>query len=410
MASFDFDPTSGRYHVRFRYGKTPFKRSLRLEDEREAGRVCAAIEETLKDLKRGRLVMPPDAEPGAFILSGGVRTGKPTAPPRQLTLGGLLALYRDNYNFAAKAETTVRTEAVHRKHLLRVLKGETPVNALSQSLIQKYVDRRTGEEFRGRPTSTDTILKELGTLRVIWNWGIKQGHLALPVPFVENDLVVRRTNEKPPFRTFDEITEVVGWGGLDPREVAALWECLYLNLDEVHEVLDLVKGRASAPWIHPMFVLVAMTGMRRSEMVASRREHFDFNNGVVAVREKKRVKGVSSLRSIDVNPFLASVMKDWFSVHPGGPHAICQRANEPLTVDMATDHFKRTLAGTKWEVIGGFHTFRHSFASNLAAAGVDEPIIDAWMGHQTAEQRKRYRHLFKKSRRTSIELLSPPGK
>jgi hypothetical protein len=36
----------------------------------------------------------------------------------------------------------------------------------------------------------------------------------------------------------------------------------------------------------------------------------------------------------------------------------------------ATDHFNRTLAGSKWEVVLGFHIFRHSLASNAAAAGV----------------------------------------
>jgi integrase len=407
MASFDYDPVSGRHHIRFRYGKTPFKRALRLEDDREAERVCAQIEETLKDLKRGRLVMPADAEPGAFILSGGKLTGKPTPPPKQLTVDDLLELYRENFPVAAKAKTTLLTEAIHRKHLVRVLGQKTLVNTLTSSHIQKYVNQRAEEVYRGRTTSPDTILKELGTLRVIWNWGIRQGHLTAPVPFMDRQLDFARTEEKPPFRTFEEIKQVVEWGGLKDDEVAALWECLYLRLEQVHEVLELVKERATAPWIYPMFVLVAMTGMRRSEMVVSRREHFNFNNEVVSVREKKRVKGVTSYRTIDINPFLGTVMKEWFAVHPGGPYTICQRNNEPLTVDQATDHFNRTLAGTKWEVIGGFHTLRHSFASNLAAAGVDEPTIDAWMGHQTDEQRKRYRHLFPQNRKRSIGLLSP---
>ena len=54
----------------------------------------------------------------------------------------------------------------------------------------------------------------------------------------------------------------------------------------------------------------------------------------------------------------------------------------------------------------GFHTYRHSFASNLAAAGVDQRIIDEFMGHQTEAMRKRYRHLFPKNRRSAIESFS----
>jgi hypothetical protein len=50
MASFDFDPVSRCYHICFRYGGKPFKRSLPLEDDREAVRVCGVIEEAIKDL------------------------------------------------------------------------------------------------------------------------------------------------------------------------------------------------------------------------------------------------------------------------------------------------------------------------------------------------------------------------
>ena len=68
MASFDFDPVSRRYHIRFRYGGKPFKRSLPLEDDREAMRVCGVIEEAIKDLKRGRLDIPPGVDIGSFLL------------------------------------------------------------------------------------------------------------------------------------------------------------------------------------------------------------------------------------------------------------------------------------------------------------------------------------------------------
>lgn len=54
----------------------------------------------------------------------------------------------------------------------------------------------------------------------------------------------------------------------------------------------------------------------------------------------------------------------------------------------------------------GFHTYRHSFASNLAAAGVDQRLIDEFMGHTTEAMRKRYRHLFPTNKRSAIESFS----
>jgi integrase len=56
------------------------------------------------------------------------------------------------------------------------------------------------------------------------------------------------------------------------------------------------------------------------------------------------------------------------------------------------------LRGTRWEVIRGWHVFRHSYASINACRGVDQRVIDADLGHQTEEMRKRYQHLFPKYR------------
>lgn len=65
-----------------------------------------------------------------------------------------------------------------------------------------------------------------------------------------------------------------------------------------------------------------------------------------------------------------------------------------------------------WQPDSSFHvplrffarirSFRHSFASNLAAAGIDEHVIAALMGHLTQEMQARYRHLFPHQRRSAV--------
>ena len=65
----------------------------------------------------------------------------------------------------------------------------------------------------------------------------------------------------------------------------------------------------------------------------------------------------------------------------------------PHTPKECHDHFKRTLRGGAWQVVRGLHVLRHSFISCLAAAGVDQRIIDDIVGHQSEEMRRRYRHL-----------------
>jgi integrase len=77
-----------------------------------------------------------------------------------------------------------------------------------------------------------------------------------------------------------------------------------------------------------------------------------------------------------------------------------KEVNTRDTEDVHTGHLERVLGarrnvqGITVEVLQGYHTLRHSFASNCAMAGIDQRIIDSWLGHQTPEMSRRYRHLF----------------
>lgn len=64
----------------------------------------------------------------------------------------------------------------------------------------------------------------------------------------------------------------------------------------------------------------------------------------------------------------------------------------PVTPSELHKHFRTTLKGSSWEVLHGWHVLRHSFCSNCAAAGVEQRLINDWVGHQTPEMVRRYRH------------------
>jgi integrase len=108
---------------------------------------------------------------------------------------------------------------------------------------------------------------------------------------------------------------------------------------------------------------------------------------------------------VPISPLLHDVLYEWLSTHPGrgstfvlGP-TIERSKNgiggyRPLTHDEAQYYFKRALAESRWSPVRGWHVFRHSFCSNCAAMGVDQRVINAWVGHQTEEMVKRYRHLI----------------
>ena len=130
----------------------------------------------------------------------------------------------------------------------------------------------------------------------------------------------------------------------------------------------------------------------------------DFAGNTILLHERKRSREKRTTRRVTITPLLGQVLREWLAVHPGGPWLFAQKAMlarsktkrtaaTQVTRDESHDHFKRSLAGSKWEVLRGFHCLRHSFISCLAAAGVDQRIIDELAGHQTPEQQKRYRHL-----------------
>ena len=282
------------------------------------------------------------------------------------------------------------------------------MQTISKASLQQYASKRLKDTYRKKPIQPDTVRKELVTFRMLWNWGVQEGlleglsptkHVALPL-----------TDEKPPFMTSQEIEIIINRGGLSDEDELKLWESVYLETSEVGAVLEFVRKNALHPFIYPMMVFVAHTSARRSEMVRSLIEDIDFRSRTVLLREKKKSRTKAmTYRRIDMSPLLYKVMQEWLQNHPGGQRTFCQ-SNEtgearPITTWQAHHHLKKTLATSEWKFIKGFHVFRHSFASNLAAAEVDQRVIDEFMGHQTEEMRRRYRHLFPAQRRAAIESV-----
>ena len=115
-----------------------------------------------------------------------------------------------------------------------------------------------------------------------------------------------------------------------------------------------------------------------------------------------------------MHPELKVELLAWRTEQRRGQHVFCAPgAVDSINNDRANRLFWQPMRGTKWCLDAkrdlfkvGFHTYRHSFAGNLAATGVDQRVIDEFMGHTTDEMRNRYRHCFPKSQRSAIESFS----
>ena len=200
-----------------------------------------------------------------------------------------------------------------------------------------------------------------------------------------------------------------------PAVAADLWECAFLSLEEIDELLRTIKEQVLQPSVYPMFVFAAHTGARRSEMIRSTLGDLDFDNNLITIHERKKSHDKRTTRRVPMSPLLREVLQQLLTEHPGLESTFCHELPamrghhrmlpKSLDVDSAHYYFKHTLAGSKWEKLRGWHVFRHSFCSNCAAKGIYQRIIDAWVGHQTEEMVRRYRHLLPDQQQTAINLV-----
>ena len=408
MASLDRQ-ASGIYSLRFYFGKRKYNRSLNTTQEKTALTPKAKAEETIRLLKRGVWTLPPDAtydEAGEFIVSGGQRLAKPSALRIAATLAEVKAAYFDAIPQGGKEDSSLSTEKTHARHFMRLLKGSTPMETLREPELQsRYVNKRIREKgLNGNKVQPGTIQKEIQTFFQMRDFaksnGLVKGELQ------RKRLIYPKPDAKPPFKTWEEIEAAIKRGGFTEKQIDELWDSLFLDEAKVLELIAFVDEHAEHDFVVPMFAVAAFTGARRSEILRSEVDDFPLDGGPCWIREKKRRKNVSiSFRQVPMLPPLKEILRKWLKKHPGGNNLICtppnlvrsrtkSEASEPLTKDQATDFFKRTLGGSKWEVVKGFHALRHSFASICATKGIPQEIIDTWMGHQTQEMTERYRHLF----------------
>ncbi|CAN5627000.1 hypothetical protein BH11PLA2_BH11PLA2_49950 [soil metagenome] len=391
------------YRIAFRLGGSRHQISIKATDPREARSCLNRLEENVRLVERGRLSIPVGADVGLFLLSDG-KLERPIEIAKVLTLADMFGHYRATFTTGVKETNTRKTEDVHFRHIERVLGSRTPLPSVTNATIQNYVNLRTAEKYRGKSINPQTIKKELATFRYVWNWSNRQGFV--PSRYPATGIVLPKGKVKEPFRTYDQIREILDRGGLTKQQEHELWEGLYLDAKQIAEVLGLVRETARAEWFYPIVAAAAHTGARRSELLRARIDDFDFKNGVVVLREKKRSKLSETFRTVEMTPFLRRTMQDYFRTRSvGGMFAFSEESNLPITDSVSRMIFRRTVRKSKWHVVRGYHVFRHSFVSALATVGTDQRVIDEMTGHQTDEMRRRYRHLAPAVQRAALAAV-----
>lgn len=165
----------------------------------------------------------------------------------------------------------------------------------------------------------------------------------------------------------------------------------YLDKDEVEALLAAVPTDRLGPTDRALYMVAAMCGLRQGELIALRWQDVDFGAGVIRVRRSftrgqfGTPKSRRSSRAVPMPERVAAELgrhlersayttdPDLVLCHPDTGH--------PYDASKLRKRFKSAVAAAGIRPIR-FHDLRHTFGTQMAAAGAPLRHIQEWMGHR----------------------------
>ena len=143
-----------------------------------------------------------------------------------------------------------------------------------------------------------------------------------------------------------------------------------------------------------LWLLLAMTGMRRGEVLGLRWQDLDLANGVITVRQTvtaiggKRVfstpKTSRGRRVVALDASTVSALRRWRQQHSKNPSDLvfAERDGTPLFGPGVTKRFNRIVERAKLPRIR-LHDLRHTHATLALQLGIHPKIVSERLGHST---------------------------
>ena len=240
MAWLERDRPDGPYLLVARLGEQKLKRSTRTKDESLANEIVLRVRRRLRMLEEGELALPDDGDALTFLMSDSKTPQARTKLAPSISLQQLCEDFQKSLPDGALEANTRLTTEIHLRHLQRVLGATCRVRDMNRQTLQGYINTRAkANGRRGQKLQSATIKKELTSFGTVWKYALDLGYVSIPFP--NRDLAFPKSVEKPRFQTWQEIEQQIEQGGLTKTEQAELWDCLFLTLTEVDELLGFVK-------------------------------------------------------------------------------------------------------------------------------------------------------------------------
>ena len=176
----------------------------------------------------------------------------------------------------------------------------------------------------------------------------------------------------------------------------------FFTSEESDRLLAVLSGQPRV-----IVALALKAGLRRGELLALRWEDVDLHAGKLLVRQSVYRGQITSpknrrMREVPLAASLAAELRA--HRHLRGQFVLCQEDGAMLTRDMVKRIVPAACKRAGLRLLQ-WHALRHSFASQLAMAGVPVAVIKDLLGHATIEMTMRYAHLAPAVHREAIERL-----
>jgi integrase len=339
-----------------------------------------AAQKALEDIER---------ELGEFVENQraakrlGVKLEPDGAPARVLTFA---RLFEDKYKPWAVTELDPVTwrarEAIH-WHLLTFF-GNTPLDEITSQMVDAFKAKRLREGIiyrsekaaqtrRPRSLSKAGLAEQLKVLRAIFGWAVKRGHLK-HAPEIE---MPKEKRGAP--------------GAAKPVR--------YFTVEERVRFL-----RRAKPALADVARFGLLTGARPAEIFHLRCRSVDLQRRTVTIEEQlcplcaggKWIPKVGAWRVVEIAPTLLPVLRRLLKGKRTDDLLFESVHGQPFTrLHGGGGSFNRVLrmAGLARQGLS-FYSLRHTFAADLASAGVPLTKIAKLMGHTDLRSTQRYAHLM----------------
>ena len=296
------------------------------------------------------------------------REGRLNLPKRRkvpLTLAAAAPLYLDRLREEGGREIDRKRQRL--EQCLIPFLGELQIGQITSSDIERYKKHRLLQPVQtrkkpvaGQPPQLNkpaTVNRELATLSHLLNKAVEWG-----------------------------------WTERQPAKIRKLKEdngrIVYLSPVQATALLEGARSDQNRQ-IYPFILIGLRTGMRKSEILAIRREHVNLDARSIYIPAAK-----AGARTQPISADLASFLTEYIDTLPKGTPWLFPSvgAEQGHTVDVRKAFVRAvTAAGLDPKQVVR-HTLRHTAITHLVQAGVDLPTVKRISGHKTMAMVERYAH------------------